>query len=365
MDYQLNGTALRRERAQTQTKRARPVPAADGAPRNLVDTFQRRVSYLRVSITDRCNLRCTYCMPEEGIDWMEWENILRYEEILRILHLMSRRGLKKVRVTGGEPLARKGVVEFVGQIAQIPGLNEIALTTNATKLDELAQPLYDTGLRHVNISLDTLDRDRMRAMTRRDCYDKVMAGLHAAEAVGFNPIKLNMVLQKGVNDDEVVAFARLTLEKPYHVRFIEYMPASGDWEDWRAKYMPASVIQERIRAALGEFHPVSSRNEGTAGPADNFQFPGAPGVLGFITAISSGHDFCGKCNRMRLAADGWLRPCLFSDVGVDLLEPLRRGADDAELDALFDEALEVKPKDHELEERPEEKMLRSMVSIGG
>ena len=330
----------------------------------MVDPFSRLVTYLRVSITDRCNLRCSYCMPEDGITWFEREDVLSYDEILRIIAVGARRGLKKVRITGGEPLARKGVAGMIHRMTHIQGITDIALSTNATLLAEQARELYAAGLRRVNVSLDSLRRDRQTAITRRDCYDKVWAGVREAERVGINPIKINCVLMRGVNDDEVVDFARLTLAKPYHIRFIEYMPVN-DWEDWRAKYVPMAETRDRITRELGALTVVNARGADGAGPAENFRLPGAAGVVGFITAVSSGSEFCASCNRMRLSADGWLRPCLFSDVGVDFREPLRHGATDADLDALFDEALAVKPKDHELAERPEEKMLRNMVNIGG
>lgn len=386
MDYQLNGSALIRERDNAARREAAKAalsassgthdPAGEAAslnsllndgrtePMPMVDPFHRLVTYLRISITDRCNLRCSYCMPEEGINWFEREDILSYEEILRIVSVASRRGLTKVRITGGEPLARKGVAGLIARLTKIDGLTDIALSTNATLLAEQAHGLHAAGLRRVNVSLDSLRKDRNAAITRRDCHDKVWAGLEAAERVGITPIKLNCVLMRGVNDDEVLDFARLTLAKSYHVRFIEYMPVN-DWEDWRQKYVPMAETRDRITRAFGPLTAVNGRGEHGAGPAENFRLPGAAGVVGFITAVSSGSEFCVTCNRMRLTADGWLRPCLFSDVGVDFREPLRHGATDADLDALFDEALAVKPKDHELAERPEEKMLRNMVNIGG
>lgn len=380
MDYQLNGSALirerenaaRREAAKAALTRTRADEASlndllNGSrtePMPMVDPFHRLITYLRISITDRCNLRCSYCMPADGITWFERDDILTYDEILRIVSVAAKRGLTKVRITGGEPLARKGVAGLVARLTKIDGITDIALSTNATLLAEQADGLRAAGLRRVNISLDSLRKDRQAAITRRDCYDKVWAGVEAAERVGIAPIKLNCVLMRGVNDDEVIDFARLTLAKPYHVRFIEYMPVN-DWEDWRQKYVPMAETRERITRAFGPLTVVNGRGERGAGPAENFRLPGAAGVVGFITAVSSGNEFCVTCNRMRLTADGWLRPCLFSDVGVDFREPLRHGATDADLDAVFDEALAVKPKDHELAERPEEKMLRNMVNIGG
>lgn len=339
----------------------------NGAIKPLIDSFMRQITYLRVSITDRCNFRCTYCMPEHGIDWMERDHLLRFDEIIRLLSVAATRGLQKIRITGGEPLVRQGVTDLVSGIHQIPGITDIALTTNGYFFKDCAEGLFKAGLKRVNISLDSLNKEKFARISRRDVWDRVWEAIETAEKVGFSPVKVNVVLMKGVNDDEAVDFARLTLTRPFHIRFIEYMPASGDWEDWTNKYMPVAVIKEQMRKEIGELVPVSSLRDKTgeisAGPSDNFRFDGAPGVVGFITAISN--EFCASCNRIRLSADGRIRPCLFSEIGVDFREALRRGAADDELNALFDQVLEIKPKDHELNERPDEKQLKAMVHIGG
>lgn len=332
--------------------------------RPLIDPFHRQITYLRVSITDRCNLHCTYCTPVEGIDWVDREEILRYEEIIQIVTVAARRGLRKVRVTGGEPLVRRGVVDFIRMLGGVPGLEDIALTTNGVLLKELAGPLKKAGVHRINVSLDSLQPEKFARIVRggKEQFRRVWEGIEEADRIGYAPLKINCVLQMGVNDDEVVDFARLTLKRPWHIRFIEYMPCSS-WEDWRSKYMPVDEIRERIGRELGPLLPLNGRNEEGAGPADNCQIEGALGVVGFITAVS--HDFCGTCNRIRLTADGKIRPCLFNEIAVDLKEALRRGCSDEEIDALLDTVMSVKPEYHELDLRPQDKMLKAMVNIGG
>ncbi len=328
----------------------------------LNDTYQRNITYMRISITDRCNLRCHYCMPEDFTDWKPKEEILRYEEILRIVKVAANRGLKKVRVTGGEPLVRRGVVDFVRTLHAVPGIETVALTTNGVFLKETAQSLFDAGLRHINISLDSLHPETFAQIVKRDIFDRVWEGIEECERIGFDPIKINCVLQAGVNDHEVNDFARLTLQKPYHVRFIEFMPCAN-WERWIETYRPFQVSFDRIEAEMGTLSPIGQPNEGTAGPAENFRLPGGKGVVGFIHAVS--HDFCGTCNRIRLTADGQIRPCLYSYAGVDFKSAMRSGCTDTELSALLDQVMEVKPKYHELDVRPKDKQLLTMVNIGG
>lgn len=328
----------------------------------LVDAYRRTITYMRVSITDRCNLRCVYCMPEEGLDWTPTSEILTYDELLRIISVAAKRGLRKVRVTGGEPLVRKGVVGFVEQLSRVDGLKELALTTNGVFLKELAGPLYKAGLRRINISLDSLNPKTFSQVVRRDIWHKVWEGIEEAERVGFTPLKINVVLQQGVNDHEVMDFVRLTQRKPYHVRFIEYMPCAN-WETWQKTYKPFSAVVDEVQTQFGKLLPVSGSNENDAGPAENFQLPGAPGVVGFIHAVS--HDFCDTCNRVRLTADGKIRPCLFSEIAVDFREAIRNGCSDEEIEGLLDQVLYVKPEYHELDMIPEEKKLTTMVNIGG
>jgi cyclic pyranopterin phosphate synthase len=299
-------------------------------------------------------------MPEAGIDWAPREHLLSYEEILRIVTVAARRGLRKVRITGGEPLVRRGIVGFVEMLSRVRGLSQIAMTTNGVFLAGCAADLYQAGLRQINISLDSLNPATFAQIVRRDLFDQVWEGIEAAERAGFSPIKINVVLQQGVNHQEVVDFARLTLRKPYHVRFIEYMPCA-QWETWVRTYKPFTPTQHEIEAHFGPLIPVQSGPD--AGPSENMRIAGAPGVIGFIHAVS--HDFCDTCNRVRLTAEGAIRPCLFSEIAVDFKTALRGGCDDQEIDRLLNLALRVKPEYHELDMIPHEKKLTSMVNIGG
>ena len=330
--------------------------------KNLLDSYQRQITYMRISITDRCNLRCAYCMPEEGIDWKPKESILRYEEILRIVAVAVKRGLKKVRVTGGEPLVRQGVIEFIKMLHQQPGLETIALTTNGVFLPEAAEALYDAGLRHINISLDSLHTETFAKIVHRDIFDRVWKGIEECERIGFDPIKINCVLQAGVNDHEVIDFARLTQQKPYHVRFIEYMPCAN-FAYWTETYRPFRLTLDAIEAKVGKLIPIGQPNDGLAGPAENFKLPGGKGVIGFIHAVSQ--DFCASCNRIRLTADGQMRPCLYGTAMVDFRTALRADCSDEMISDLLDQVMHVKPKYHELDLIPQEKQLLTMVNIGG
>lgn len=330
--------------------------------RSLEDSQSRKITYLRLSITDRCNLRCTYCIPAEGFEWKERDEILRYEEILRVVAVGARLGLQKVRVTGGEPLVRRGVVEFIAELNRIEGLREMALSTNGVLFKRYAQALFDTGLRRVNFSLDSLNPRKFAEITLRDEFKKVWTGIEEAERVGFSPIKINVVLQKGVNDDEILDFARLTVARPFHVRFIELMPCVN-YEAWRIKYYPMDEIKARIEKELGQLSPELVRDE-SCGPARNFRLPGGKGIIGFIPAISD-PEFCNRCNRVRFTADGKLYPCLFGDTSVDFREALRRGCDDGEMERLFETAIGIKPVGHQLDKEAAQKMRFTMVDIGG
>ncbi len=329
---------------------------------SLVDPYDRSITYMRVSVTDRCNLRCVYCMPEEGLNWTPTDEILSYDEMLRIIRVAAKRGLKKVRVTGGEPLVRKGVVGFIDQLNKIPGINELALTTNGVFLKQMAADLYKAGLRKINISLDSLNPKTFAEVVRRDIFDMVWEGIEEAERVGFTPLKINVVLQQGVNDHEVVDFVNLTRRKPYHVRFIEYMPCAN-WDTWVKTYKPFQAVVDEVEEKFGQLIPLNGANEGNSGPAENFRLPGAPGVVGFIHAVS--HDFCDTCNRVRLTADGQIRPCLFSEIAVDFRDALRNGCGDDEIEGLLDQVLFVKPEYHELDMIAQQKQLTTMVNIGG
>ncbi|TEU22363.1 MAG: GTP 3',8-cyclase MoaA [Anaerolineales bacterium] len=325
-----------------------------------LDNFNRPISYLRISITDRCNLRCVYCMPPEGVSWRLHHEILRYEEIELIVRAAASLGISKVRLTGGEPLVRLGFVEFVRMLARIPGIDDLAMTTNGTLLAEYAAELAQAGLKRVNVSLDTLQPERFRQITQRGEFATVFEGIYAAREAGLVPLKLNTVVVRGLNDDEVVDLARLTLEGDWHVRFIEWMPL-GTNAAWASDgYVSVGEVRRRIEDALGELMPakVGVGN----GPARYYRFPGAVGTIGFISPISE--HFCYQCNRLRLTADGRLRPCLLSDYEIDLRTPLRQGADLAEIRELLIRSIGAKPERHHLDESvsPRE---RAMSEIGG
>ncbi len=325
----------------------------------LKDRYQRTINYLRISVTDRCNLRCQYCMPEEGIPLIDHEDILRYEEILRLVRVYAQEGITKVRITGGEPLVRKGIVDFIAELSAIPGIRDLSMTTNGVLLKEFARPLKVAGLKRINISLDTLDPETFFRITRRDKFHDVWAGIQEAIKVGFSPVKLNVVIINGTNEKEVFDFARLTLEFPLVVRFIEYMPAGeSQWNP--ALVYPNSQIKEQIQE-LGALIPL--HDEKNDGPAIRYRLKNSLGEIGFINPISS--HFCHLCNRIRLTPDGHLRTCLFHDEEIDLKPFLRNGCDDEKLREVLLHALEKKPKQHQIQEAHFKKCQRTMSAIGG
>jgi cyclic pyranopterin phosphate synthase len=307
----------------------------------MIDQFGRRVEYLRISVTDNCNLRCTYCMPLEGMPRMKRRELLTYEEIERIVRTMAGMGLRRVRLTGGEPLIRRDLPELVKLLAAVPGIDDLSLSTNAVLLGDFADTLREAGVHRVNVSLDSLREDRVDGIARRPgSFPRIMDGLDAAERVGFSPIKMNVVLIKGVNDDEIEDFAEMTRERPWHVRFIEIMPTGSNLEMSAEQFFSCQRALGRLRA-VDTLEPV----EGPPGngPAAYYRFPGAPGTVGVITPMS--HNYCDTCNRMRLTADGHLRPCLFGDIQTNLRDPLRDGSD---LVPLIRKTLEIKPDRHYL-----------------
>jgi GTP 3',8-cyclase len=305
----------------------------------MIDQFGRRIEYLRVSVTDKCNLRCVYCMPEEGLAWLPKDELLTYEEIVRIVATMAPLGLRRVRITGGEPLVRRDLPDLARMITAVPGIDDLSLSTNAVLLDQHAEALRGAGVKRVNISLDSLRPDRIDAIARRPgSAVRIMAGLDAAERVGFDPIKVNVVLMRGSNDDEIVEFAELTREHPWHIRFIELMPTGSNLDLSRDAFIPCTEALARLRA-IGELEPTTG--PGGNGPATYYRFPGAPGTVGVITPMS--HNYCERCNRMRLTANGQLRPCLFGHIETNLRDPLRRGED---LAPLIAETLRIKPERH-------------------
>lgn len=323
----------------------------------LLDSFHRPVNYLRISVTDRCNLRCIYCMPLEGISLMAHENILSYEEISTVAYAAADLGIMKVRLTGGEPLVRAGLTTLVAMLAQIQGIDDISLTTNAVIFERYARELKNAGLHRVNISLDSLRSDGFHRITRVGNLDDVLRGIEAARQAGLNPVKINTVVMRGINDDEVIDFARLTIENEWHVRFIEYMPFSNGDERADGLLVPVAEMKASIET-LGELEPTM---ESGGGPAKYFRLPGAKGTIGFISPVSE--HFCQMCNRLRLTADGKLRPCLFSDKEIDLREPLRQGATADDIKRLIQEAASCKPEGHRLEAGIT--CERFMAQIGG
>jgi GTP 3',8-cyclase len=328
-------------------------------PTRLIDPCNRHLNYLRVSITDRCNLACAYCLPQDAVPRLAHESILRYEEILRILRVGAKLGITKVRVTGGEPLIRKGVYEFLTRLCRLPELRDISLTTNGVLLRENLERIRTAGIRRLNISLDTLRPERYRAITGMDFFDRVWNGILAAQAMGFHPIKLNAVAIEGENDDELVELARLSIEHPFHIRFIEFMPIGRSQFAGKPTLLVPEIMQRL--APLGPLIPVP-RSEHD-GPARRYRLEGARGEIGFISAIS--RHFCDRCNRLRLTASGQLRPCLLSDFQVDLKRPIRRGCSDEELSELFFQAIRHKPSDHNLSVGEPAHVCCQMRSIGG
>ena len=322
----------------------------------------RNINYLRISVTDRCNFRCIYCIPASPFKLIAHESIARYEEILRIVRLGCDMGITKVRVTGGEPFVRQGVFSFIRRLCRIPQLKEISITTNGSCLNrDKIKELMDMGIQRLNFSLDTLEPEKFIRITRRDQFQRVWDSIMAAHDIGMSPIKINTVALKGVNDDEIQAIAGLTREYPFHVRFIEYMPM-GDTDVDADLQLLTRDIKDIIIGAHG---PLTAVPKGpNDGPAKTYKLAGAPGILGFITPVSS--HFCSECNRLRLTSRGTLRPCLLRNNETDILTPLRNGADDEALKQIMVTALKDKPLCHNLEERTARDFpLSHMTSIGG
>ena len=324
----------------------------------LSDSFQRPVNYLRVSVTDRCDLRCIYCLPPQGIPLMPRGDILSYEEIYAVVKVAAELGITKVRLSGGEPLIRAELAKLVAMLAQIEAIDDISLTTNGVWLKQRAAELKQAGLRRVNVSLDSLRRDRFEHITRSDNLGQVLEGIEAAKDVGLRPVKINMVVMGGINDDELLDFARQSIEPGWHVRFIELMPFARE-QPTAAKFVPLREMKERL-GALGTLEPCLPAVGN--GPAKYFRLPGARGTIGFITPVSE--HFCFSCNRLRLTADGGLRPCLLADDAIDLRRALRGGGSLEEVRRLIQEAVASKPERHRLEEGLGPKP-GAMARIGG
>ena len=338
------------------------------------DSHGRRIDYLRISLTDRCNLRCVYCMPAEGVRWKDPSEILSYDDIVRFARIAVGEGISKIRLTGGEPLVRRGVPQLVRRLRDIEGVQNLALTTNATLLPRFAAELRDAGLERINVSLDSLDPAEFAAITRGGKLEDALAGLDAAFDAGFSPVKLNVVVVRSLKQD-LLGFAKMSLDRPLHVRFIEYMPL-GDAEEgsgchsdgsaaWTAEdSVPSEEVLERLSAegaaaGLGELIEVEpDQAPGGSGPARYYRFAESQGTVGVISPLS--HHFCAECNRLRLTADGRLRPCLFCDDELDVRTVLRSGTDE-DVREVVREALRIKPENHAERIGTE----RQMSQIGG
>ena len=323
------------------------------------DLFERRIDYLRISVTDRCNLKCIYCTPAEGLHPFEKEEILTSGEIVRAVKIACRFGIRKVRITGGEPLLRSDIVQLIRSVKEV-GIRDLSITTNGILHASMANKLRNAGLDRINISLDTLRAERFSRIARGGDLYSVWEGIARAEEAGLTPIKLNVVPLRGTNYDELIDFAKLTFEKDYHIRFIELMPGRSD-NNWnRGAVVRKEEIMDCI-AGLGDLLPLKSRGKG---PSRNYKIKGARGVIGFISAISD--HFCNSCNRLRLTAKGMLRPCLFSATEIDLKTSMREGASDEELRSLFAKAVTAKPRGHSLNtESGGLQDLPTMSRIGG
>jgi cyclic pyranopterin phosphate synthase len=324
-----------------------------------LDSYGRRIDYLRVSLTDRCNMRCVYCMPAVGMQFLPRPELLTNEELIVVLRAAAAAGFRKIRLTGGEPTLRHEIVELVREIKAIPGIEHIAMTTNALRLRQLAMPLKEAGLDRVNISIDSLDPLKFRQITRGGNLDDVWAGVRAADEAGLRPIKLNAVVVRGMNDDEVIRLAELTTQHSWEFRFIEVMPLTGVAGLAEEGVISTAELVARISAHFGQLEPYG---QDPSDPARRYRIPGAPGKLGFISAVTD--PFCATCNRMRLTAEGRLHLCLLRDDELDLRAAVRSGADQDEIEQLIRQAVYAKPWGHGL---PEGVLptLRGMSQLGG
>ncbi|WP_276319053.1 GTP 3',8-cyclase MoaA [Oerskovia turbata] len=340
-------------------RRATPSDADRRDAPGLVDRFGRRHRDLRISLTDRCSLRCTYCMPAEGMPWLASDELLTVTEMTRVAAVAVRHGIQEIRLTGGEPLLRPDIVEIVTGLAALPGAPEVSMTTNGLRLPALAAPLRDAGLSRLNTSLDTLRRDRYAQLTRRDRLDQALAGLAAADRAGFTRTKLNAVLVRGVNDDETVDLLRFALERGYELRFIEQMPLDAG-RTWTREGM---VTADEVLASLSrsfDLAPVPTRG---AAPAERWTVDGTDAVVGIVASVT--RPFCGACDRIRLTSDGQLRSCLFAHDETDLRTLLRAGADDEQIAAALGLAVRTKAAGHTIGSADFEQPARGMSAIGG
>jgi cyclic pyranopterin phosphate synthase len=324
----------------------------------LVDSFGREHTYLRISVTDRCNLRCVYCMPHEGMEWKPKNQLLTYEEILRVSRVFVSMGINKIRITGGEPLVRKDLEVLIAQLADLNGVHTLAMTTNATLLEPKVQVLHDNGLTALNISLDTFHKDRFEKITRRDDFDRVIAGLNAALKTGFQSVKLNVVVIAGFNDDEIVDFVDFVYDKKLNVRFIEYMPFKDN--AWQSDRVVTFADMKELIGRKYKLRPLESERSAVA---KDFSIEGGTGTVSFISSMSD--SFCSTCNRLRLTADGSIKSCLFYPSEINLRDRLREGATDAEIAEMIMYSLSMKPEAHPPAEEIAAQENRAMIEIGG
>jgi len=324
----------------------------------LIDSFERAHTYLRISVTDRCNLRCMYCMPEEGIKWKQKEEILTYEEIFRIAKLLVSMGVNKIRITGGEPMVRNDIESLISSLSSIKGLNMLSMTTNALLLKDNAYKLKLCGLQSLNVSLDTLQKDKFIWITKRDKLNPVLEGINSALVCGFTPLKLNVVVIKGINDDEIMDFVSFVKNKPINVRFIEFMPFENNGWDYSKL-----VSYEKIKSVIQEQYELIPIKGNKSDVAKDFCIEGFQGTISFITSMTE--NFCSSCNRIRLTADGSFKTCLFHKPECNLRTLLRNGASDTKISEVILQALALKKIGHE----PLEELARienqSMIQIGG
>ncbi|MCL6120559.1 MAG: GTP 3',8-cyclase MoaA [Deltaproteobacteria bacterium] len=345
---------------------------------NLVDGYGRRLTYLRISVTDRCNLRCVYCMPESGVSIMKHEDIISYEDILRLVRILSRHGLNKVRITGGEPLARKGLIGFVQKLSEIKDISDISMTTNGILFDKYAHGLFDAGLKRINISLDSLNEEKFKRITRTGRLETVLKNIELAKKIGYNPIKINTVLIRGINDDEIIDFVNFARKFELNLRFIEYMPIGGNIAD----AVSSREIEEKIQLEFDDFKPKKSKIKYNNVSGENvyekklsvydgvsriFGFDGNDAVIGFISPMSE--HFCGGCNRLRLTASGNLRLCLFYDDEYNIKDILKESDDEIVFEKISN-IVKLKHFKHNFNEKTEKKGDISwandfMNSIGG
>ncbi len=327
----------------------------------LIDSFGRVHNNLRISVTDRCNIRCFYCMPSEDVQFVQRSKLMSFEEIVKFVRLVVPLGVNKIRLTGGEPLVRKEIPELVKMIAEIPGIKDIGITTNGILLPQYAQQLFDAGLRRINISLDALNAKKFQEITRRDEYEKVMQGIQAAHDAGFEPIKINAVSIRNLTEEEIVPFGRLARETGAEIRFIEFMPLDADNQWEREKVLFAHEIQEILSKGIMPLVPEEQKDK--SAPAANFMFEDGVGRIGFISSISN--PFCMSCNRFRLTADGKLRNCLFSLEETDIRELFRKNAPDEQVIDAVRNSIAAKKEGHEINTARFIQPDRPMYSIGG